>query len=329
MSEWKEFIAKTENEAVMNAAVELGVVSERIEYEVIEKEKSGFLGIGSKNAKIRARVKEEVNAEPVKEVEVKPEEKKVEKKEAEKKAVKTEKKKSEDKEITSKEDKFENSADFEDEVEAKEHKAPKVEISDEEIEKIKLSAKMFLDKVFDAMHMQVAYDISFEKSSNTLELDLSGDEMGILIGKRGQTLDALQYLTGLVVNKQSEPYIKVKLDTENYRQRRKETLENLAQNIARKVKRTKSSVTLEAMNPYERRIIHSALQSDKYVDTHSEGEEPYRKVVVSLKKEYKDYNSGRNSHGKYGYKKNYRNNRYNYNKKNDRVEEKEQQEVQE
>ena len=112
-----------------------------------------------------------------------------------------------------------------------------------------------------------------------------GEDMGILIGKRGQTLDSLQYLANLAVNKNSEEYIKVKIDTEDYRKRRKETLENLAKNIAYKVKRTKRPVSLEPMNPFERRVIHSALQNDKFVTTHSEGEEPYRHVVVTLKRD--------------------------------------------
>lgn len=127
-------------------------------------------------------------------------------------------------------------------------------------------------------------DIKYDELDNYMNIDLSGDEMGVLIGKRGQTLDSLQYLVSLVVNKESENYIRVKVDTENYRQRRKETLENLAKNIAYKVKRTKRPVSLEPMNPYERRIIHSALQGDKYVTTHSEGEEPFRRVVVTLKR---------------------------------------------
>ena len=116
-----------------------------------------------------------------------------------------------------------------------------------------------------------------------LDIELAGEEMGVLIGKRGQTLDSLQYLVSLVVNKYSDEYIRVKIDTENYRERRKETLENLAKNIAYKVKRTRKTVSLEPMNPYERRVIHSALQNDRYVTTHSEGEEPYRRVVVTLK----------------------------------------------
>ena len=146
------------------------------------------------------------------------------------------------------------------------------------------SAKVFLNDVFAAMNMTVVIDVKYDDAEKTMDIELSGDEMGVLIGKRGQTLDSLQYLVSLVVNKDVEDYIRVKVDTENYRQRRKETLENLAKNIAYKVKRTRRSVSLEPMNPYERRIIHSALQNDRYVTTHSEGEEPYRKVVVTLKK---------------------------------------------
>lgn len=142
----------------------------------------------------------------------------------------------------------------------------------------------FLTKVFDAMNMEVEIIIKNSEEENVYDVELKGKEMGILIGKRGQTLDSLQYLTNLAINKQSDSYIKVKLDTEDYRQRRKDTLENLAKNIAYKVKRTKRPVTLEPMNPFERRVIHSALQSDKYVTTHSEGDEPYRHIVVTLKR---------------------------------------------
>ena len=145
-------------------------------------------------------------------------------------------------------------------------------------------AKKFLQDVFQAMNMVVVIDAKFDEAENTLDVELSGDEMGVLIGKRGQTLDSLQYLISLVVNKETDEYIRVKVDTENYRQRRKETLENLAKNISYRVKRTKRPVSLEPMNPYERRIIHSALQNDKYVTTHSEGEEPFRRVVVTLKR---------------------------------------------
>ena len=145
-------------------------------------------------------------------------------------------------------------------------------------------AKAFLDDVFNAMNMTVLVEVSFDEEEKVMDIELKGDDMGVLIGKRGQTLDSLQYLVSLVVNRDSDDYIRVKVDTENYRKRRKETLENLAKNIAYKVKRTKRSVSLEPMNPYERRIIHSALQNDKFVTTHSEGEEPFRHVVVTLKK---------------------------------------------
>ena len=145
-------------------------------------------------------------------------------------------------------------------------------------------ARVFLNDVFQAMNMEVAIDIKYNEEEKSMDIELSGNEMGVLIGKRGQTLDSLQYLTNRVANKMQDGYVRVKLDTEDYRRRRKETLENLAKNIAYKVKRTKRSISLEPMNPYERRIIHSALQNDKYVTTHSEGEEPFRRVVVTLKR---------------------------------------------
>lgn len=145
-------------------------------------------------------------------------------------------------------------------------------------------AKNFLNDVFTAMKMVVVVHVQYDEEEKNMNIELSGDDMGVLIGKRGQTLDSLQYLVSLVVNKNVDEYIRVKVDTENYRERRKETLENLARNIAYKVKRNKRTVSLEPMNPYERRIIHSALQNDKYVTTHSEGDEPFRRVVVTLKR---------------------------------------------
>ena len=151
-------------------------------------------------------------------------------------------------------------------------------------ETVEDKARTFLDDVFAAMQMTVLVEVSFNEEEKVMDIELKGDDMGVLIGKRGQTLDSLQYLVSLVVNRDSDDYIRVKVDTENYRKRRKETLENLAKNIAYKVKRTKRSESLEPMNPYERRIIHSALQNDKFVTTHSEGEEPFRHVVVTLKK---------------------------------------------
>lgn len=159
----------------------------------------------------------------------------------------------------------------------------KAKVVEEEIS-VDEQAKKFLQDVFQAMNLTVQIDVKYDEAQNALDVELSGDEMGVLIGKRGQTLDSLQYLISLVVNKGTGEYIRVKVDTENYRQRRKETLENLAKNISYKVKRTKRPVSLEPMNPYERRIIHSALQNDRYVTTHSEGEEPFRRVVVTLKR---------------------------------------------
>ena len=177
-------------------------------------------------------------------------------------------------------------------------------------------SKKFLTDIFAAMGIGVEIAAVYDESQRTLEVDLSGDEMGVLIGKRGQTLDSLQYLISLVVNKGTNEYIRVKVDTENYRQRRKETLENLAKNIAYKVKRTRRPVSLEPMNPYERRIIHSALQNDRYVTTHSEGDEPFRRVVVTPKRE-SGYNENRGYRGNRSYSKGYNKNHHgSYNRKN-------------
>ena len=233
MNEWIEVTAKTVDDAIIEAGIQLGVSTESMEYEVIEKETSGFLGLNKKPAKIRAKVKEE--------------------------------------------------------------EKPAVED--------------FLCKVFAAMGVKAEAEISFDEEEKVMNINLTGDDMGMLIGKRGQTLDSLQYLVSLVANKDSDTYIKVKLDTENYRERRKETLENLAKNIANKVRRTRHSVALEPMNPYERRIIHSVLQNNKFVETHSEGEEPYRKVIVSMKKGVRDFSNER-----YYGKSSYGNNRGGYNK---------------
>ena len=142
----------------------------------------------------------------------------------------------------------------------------------------------FLNNVFRAMGMEVEILIRKSEDEKNIDIELKGSDMGVLIGKRGQTLDSLQYLTNLAVGKQVNEYVKVKIDTEDYRKRRRETLENLAKNIAYKVKRTKRPVSLEPMNPFERRVIHSALQNDRYVITHSEGEDPFRHIVVSLKR---------------------------------------------
>ena len=202
-----EVSARTVDDAITEALVKLCATSDQIEYEVIEKGSTGFLGIARKDAVIKVRKKFTVED----------------------------------------------------------------------------CVRDFLDKVFHAMGMEVEVLVTVE-DEKTVSVELKGNDMGVLIGKRGQTLDSLQYLANLAVNKQFENFVKVKLDTEDYRKRRRETLENLARNIAYKVKRTKRPVSLEPMNPFERRVIHSALQNDRYVTTHSEGEEPYRHVVVTIKK---------------------------------------------
>lgn len=206
--EFIEISAKNVDDAITQATVQLGITSDQLEYEVLDKGSTGFLGIGSKNAVIKARKKFSIDENVVE----------------------------------------------------------------------------FLSSIFDAMKMEVEILVAVNEEEHIIEVELKGDDMGILIGKRGQTLNSLQYLTNLAINKHSDEYYKVKIDTEDYRKRRKETLENLAKNIAYKVKRTKRPVSLEPMNPFERRIIHSALQNDRYVTTHSEGDEPYRHVVVTLKK---------------------------------------------
>lgn len=236
--EYREFSAKTLDDAIMEAKIKLEATSENLDYDVIDKGSSGFLGIGSRPAKIRAR--RTLNARE--------------------------------------------------------------------------KAEEFLSRVFEAMQIQVNVDITENPDEKIMNIDLSGEDMGVLIGKRGQTLDSVQYLTSLVVNKNTEEYVRVKVDTENYRQRRKDTLENLAKNIASKVRRSGKTVTLEPMNPYERRVIHSALQNDRYVETHSEGQEPFRRVVVTLKEGVKVRENNNNRHRHYGNNRNYNHNR-NRNKK--------------
>jgi len=246
--------AKTVEDALTEASIELGLASTEIDYEVIEKGSAGFLGIGAKQAVITAWKK----------VEEKPKKEKKTEKKTEVKPVVVE----ESKEVAEVVEKTE-------EISEKEEKLAEVEPQTKE------ACEKFLKDVLKSMDMEVTLTSEIDEDG-ALSINMEGENMGILIGKRGQTLDSLQYLTNRVANKMQEGYVRVKLDTENYRARRKETLENLAKNIAHKVKRTKRSVSLEPMNPYERRIIHSALQGDKYISTHSEGEEPYRRVVVTL-----------------------------------------------
>lgn len=261
---YEEFTGKTVEDAITSACEKFFISSDRLEYEVIEKGSTGFLGFNSKPAIIKACIKEDKIVEEVKK-EAKTEEVKVEKV-----VVKTEPKVEEKKE----------------EVKEKIVSEPVKETNASSLDSTEIikNAEEFLTSVFDAMKFNVNIKSEFISSSNELDVELSGEDMGVLIGKRGQTLDSLQYLVSLVVNKSTNGYVRVKVDTEDYRRRRKETLENLAKNLSFKVKRTKRPVTLEPMNPYERRVIHSALQNDKYVTTHSEGNEPFRKVVITLKK---------------------------------------------
>lgn len=298
--------AKTVQDAILEASLQLETFRDNIEYEVIEEGTTGFFGFGGKKAIIRARKKvavEDILKEDITEAPKKAEKRefKREKKEYKKDFKESKKEFKETKKefkAEKKEEKREEKADVKVEVPVAEPKvsAPVHEdiereerherkvavLTLEEQEEVKAKAEKFLRDVFASIDMEVGVETDY--ADEVLNVELSGDERGVLIGKRGQTLDSLQYLTSLVVNKGRSGYTRVKVDTENYRSRRKETLESLAKNIAFKVKRTRRPVFLEPMNPYERRIIHSALQNDPYVTTHSEGEEPYRKVVVTLKR---------------------------------------------
>lgn len=248
--------AKTLDDAITEALIQLGVTSDRLGYEVIEKGSAGFLGIGMKQAVIEAWKKEEKEEEPAAEESVK---------------------ETISETVIQKEEKTVEKTDTAAEEVKEQPVLAKVE--DQTIQAV----EQFIKDTLNAMSMEVEITTSVDEDG-ALCVDMKGEHMGILIGKRGQTLDALQYLANRVANKHQSGYVRVKLDTENYRVRREETLKHLAKNIAHKVKRNRKPVVLEPMNPYERRIIHSALQTDPYVTTHSEGEEPYRKVVVTLKK---------------------------------------------
>lgn len=316
--------ANTLDEAITKALIELQTTSEHLHYEVVQKESAGLLGIfGKKPCIIRAHVMSEAEEKELAEAKKLEAQKAAEAKKAEaqkaaeaakkakaarnaEEARKTEAVKTKKAEaapamkapVSEKAAaKHEAVAAPETAQEAASEEMPKkasVKINEDAVKK---AAKEFLEQVFGAMGMQVSIETVYNASDRELLVSMEGDDMGILIGKRGQTLDSLQYLVSLVVNKETEGYLRVKLDTENYRERRKETLENLAKNISYKVKRTKHPVSLEPMNPYERRIIHSALQNDKYVMTRSEGEDPFRHVVISLKKEVPAGNGRKERYG--------------------------------
>ena len=314
--EFREFTAKTVAEATTKACLEFGTSSDNLEIQIVHEGTSGFLGIGRKPAIIKVRkkfeeeefdilkelrkeekaaksepAKKEIKKEVKKDVkkEIKKDVKKEPKKENKPEAAKEQKKefKKESKKDAPKPQKKEAKPVVKEEAPAKvevkkEEKKPVVR-TEEQIAAMKAEAEKFLTGVFKAMELPVDITIEYDKENDCLSVDFAGEDMGILIGKRGQTLDSLQYLTSLVVNKGQQDYVRVKLDTENYRSRRKDTLENLAKNIAFKVRKTRKPVVLEPMNPYERRIIHSALQGNKFVETYSEGNEPYRHVVVVYK----------------------------------------------
>ncbi len=215
---------RTVEEAIKLGLESLGLSEAEVTVEIIEKEKSGFLGIGSKPAKVKLTALEEQD-EPAEE---------------EAAAVKSE------------------------------------ENSD-----AGNKAKEFLSGVFEKMNLEVK--VEYTMGEKEIRINLSGDEMGAVIGRRGETLDALQYLTTLAVNKSSDDYYKISLDTENYRSEREKTLQNLALRLAEKAKRNRKNVSLEPMNAYERKIIHSALQEDDMIHTYSVGEEPNRKIIISPK----------------------------------------------
>ena len=309
MEDYIQFSAKTKSEAITKACIELGVSSDQLEIQVISEGSNGFFGIGSKPAVIKVRkiesvseeeemkeIVETVKLDSFKEEAPVQEEKKTEAIKPVKKEIKEPKAVSEKprqpKPVKERAAKEKQPREFrepkEKQVREKTTKPVKpVEIltDPEEIKEVENRAKVFLRDVFASMNLgEVEITSEYNTTDGSLEVDFEGEDMGILIGKRGQTLDSLQYLTSLVVNKGKSNYIRVKLDTEDYRKRRKETLENLARGIAYKVRKTRKPVILEPMNPYERRIIHSALQGNKFVETVSEGDEPYRHVVVKLKR---------------------------------------------
>ena len=289
--------ARTLDDAITEALVQLGVTSDKLDYEVIEKGSAGFLGIGVKQAVIKARKKKEETVAAADETEEKKEsaEPAEEKKERKDRYPKKEhnkknyRNKKDAREVKGgkeyKDSRYQEKGMKEDEKEEVKSVIKK-EIPLAPVQEVTIeTCKKFIQDVLSCLDMKDVAVTTSVDDEGALSINMDGPDMGILIGKRGQTLDSLQYLTNRVANKMQDGYVRVKLDTEDYRRRRKQTLENLAKNIAGKVKRTRRSVFLEPMNPYERRIIHSALQSDSAVSTHSEGEEPYRHVVVFLKRE--------------------------------------------
>lgn len=311
--EYIEVTGRTIDDALTNACLKLETTSDNIEYDVIEKGSNGLFGIfNSKPTKIKARVKvgvssvddefSKLEAKEKKSIddtiksEIKAESKKEVVKETEKAVKKETAPKADNSKVSATQAVNASEEDLEEKANNNE---PRPVLSNEEIES---RIRTFLGDMFSAMDIPVEVKITFDTEEECVNVELIGENMGLLIGKRGQTLDSIQYLTSLVLNKGKEKYVRIKVDTENYRQRRKDTLESLAKNIAYKVKRSRRSVALEPMNPYERRIIHSALQGDKFVSTKSEGEEPFRHVVVYLDRE----KAGNNRYSEHRYSDNNR-----------------------
>ncbi len=292
-----EISGKSISEAVEEGAAKLGVGISDVEFTVVDEGSKGFLGLGARPAKVKVYLpgyENEPTEEEKRAAELKAAE---EKAKAEKEAkLKAEKEAKAAAKAAEKEAKKEEKAKEEtaaEETSEEEEKPERPPLSDEDKAVIIKSAEDFLRGVFAAMKIEVEFDSNFVDNKQ-LVINMSGDEMGVIIGKRGQTLDSLQTLTSLVVNKSDYPYINVTLDTESYRERRKETLERLAFNLAKKCKHNRRNVVLEPMNPYERRIIHSTLQNDRYVTTYSEGTEPHRYVVITMKNSYSKQHKNEN-----------------------------------
>lgn len=351
--EWREFTARSIEEALTEASVALKTPSTTLDYQVISEGKRGLFGIGNKPAVIRARKREAAAAESslaqcsaaertesylqssqnkqyggAKTSLQAADEDGVSKEDggaecavtgensvdSAKREYYEQKKENPHAVSLSAQSGISDNKDILSELELAGLEAPRrfevpsesKKVFDENVD-VEAIVQKFLGEIFMVMKIEAKVKVKISKEEFVVYINIEGEDMGVLIGKRGQTLDSLQYLTSLVINRSTSSYLKVKMDTENYRARRKETLENLARNIAYKVKRTKRPVSLEPMNPYERRIIHSALQNDRFVETHSEGEEPYRRVVITLKRGYREFNNRGNSHGRsYHNKKDYR-----------------------
>jgi len=268
-------------EATQLALKDLKATIDEVEVTVIEEPSKGFLGLGSKLAKVRVELKSEKDKgekEARKEVREEP-----------KKPAKVKKKTTAEKDTSEKsaeEDTSEKSAEEDTSEKTIEEKPVKrkstAAIRPDDLEDVsRHEALDFLRKTCEKMGLTL--EITAKKNEECIYFDIEGKDAGTIIGKRGQTLDAMQYLTSLVVNKEKEKYIRVVLDAENYRSKREKTLEQLADRLARKVVKTRRSVRLEPMNPYERMVIHATLQNDPKVKTRSEGEEPYRRVIIELK----------------------------------------------